>query len=413
MTMNEKRIRPIHSDRDYTAALARVEVLMDLDRSQAEDDELDVLATLIEVHEDRRFPMDAPDPVEAIRFRMRQMDMNQSDLAPIFGSRAKASEVLNGKRGLTLKMIRALNEHLGIPADVLIRDGGALPATPEGIEIERIPVAQMAKFGWVEKTTDIKDRAEDIVRKLVACAGGQQALSQALFRQGGGARANARSDVHSLQAWCLHIQCKARRAGLEGVYRTGTINLDFLRELALLSEFDEGPKLAKEKLARHGIALVAASHLPKTYLDGAALWTVDGVPVVGMTIRYDRLDNFWFCLLHELAHLGLHFNNGNGEVFIDDLQLRKRNHGRDDDREREADEWAQEALVPTELWDDHPARFRPSVQNVLSLARQAKVHPAIIAGRIRHERQNYRLLSRFVGARQVRPLLIEDAALRV
>jgi len=77
---------------------------------------------------------------------------------------------------------------------------------------------------------------------------------------------------------------------------------------------------------------------------------------------------------------------------------------------READEWAQEALVPSDLWLDHPVRSRPSVQNVLSLSRQAKVHPAIIAGRIRHEMKNYRLLSQFVGAKQVRPLLMEDAA---
>lgn len=409
MTMNEHHIRPIHSEQDYTAALARVEALMDLDRSEAEDDELDVLATLIEVYEDRHFPMDAPDPIEAIKFRMQQLNMNQSDLAPIFGSRAKASEVLSGKRSLTLKMIRALNEHLGIPADVLIRDGGALPTAPAGIDFERFPVMQMAKLGWIKKTADIKDRTEEIVQKMVACVGGQQALPQALFRQGGGSRANAKTDVHALQAWCLHILCKARQAGLEGVYEQGTIDQDFLRELARLSEFDEGPKLAKERLAKHGIALVVASHLPKTYLDGAALWTVDSVPVVGMTIRYDRLDNFWFCLLHELAHLGRHFNNGDGEVFIDDLQLRERNHERDDIREQEADEWAQEALIPSELWDGHPVRSSPSVQNVISLSRQAKVHPAIVAGRIRHEKQNYRLLSQFVGAKQVRPLLMEDS----
>jgi HTH-type transcriptional regulator / antitoxin HigA len=77
--------------------------------------------------------------------------------------------------------------------------------------------------------------------------------------------------------------------------------------------------------------------------------------------------------------------------------------------EQEADEWAQEALIPSELWDGHPVRSSPSVQNVISLSRQAKVHPAIIAGRIRHEKQNYRLLSQFVGAKQVRPLLMEDS----
>ena len=199
-------------------------------------------------------------------------------------------------------------------------------------------------------------------------------------------------------------------SGLEGIYETGTIDLVFLRDLARLSTFDDGPRLAREKLAKHGIALVVAAHLPRTHLDGAALWTVEKVPVVGMTIRYDRLDNFWFCLLHELAHLGRHFLDGNGEVFIDDLQLRERNHDRDDEREREADEWAQEALIPSEIWNQHPAQDNPTVRNVLSLARKADVHPAIVAGRIRHESRNYRLLSQFVGAREVGPLLMDEAA---
>ena len=410
--MIEHRIRPIHTEQDYAASLARVESLMEMDRSPAENDELDVLVTLVDVYEERHFPMDAPDPIEAIKFRMGQLGKSQSDLAPIFGSRAKASEVLSGKRDLTLKMIRALHEHLGIPAEVLIRGGSGLPNAPNNVELDRFPVAEMAKRGWIKKTKDLKDRTEEIVRDLIACAGGPEALPQALFRQGGGARANAKTDVHALQGWCLHVLCKARRAGLEGIYKKGTIDLDFLRDLAQLSSFDEGPKLAREKLAKHGIALVVASHLPKTYLDGAALWTVDKVPVVGMTIRYDRLDNFWFCLLHELAHLGRHFPSEDvsgsvSTVFIDDLQLRERDHERDDEREREADEWAQEALVPSELWNEHPARYSPTVKNVLSLARKADVHPAIVAGRVRHEMNNYRLLSQFVGAKEVGRLMME------
>ena len=408
--MDQNRIRPIHGEQDYTAALAHVEDLMDADRSKDEDDELDVLATLIEVYEERHFPMDAPDPIQAIRFRMQQLNMNQGDLAPIFGSRAKVSEVLSGKRDLTLKMIRALHKHFGIPAEVLIRDGGGFPEAPAGIALDRIPIMEMAKRGWIKKTEDIEDRVEEVVREFIACAGGCDGLSKALLRQDGRARANAKTDFHALLAWCLYILCQARRTNLGGLYKAGTINPEFLRDLARLSTFDMGPKLAKERLAQHGIALVVAAHLPKTYLDGAALWTRDRVPVVGMTIRHDRLDNFWFCLLHELAHLGLHFESGEEDVFIDDLQLRDRTYKKDEAWEREADEWAQEALIPSELWNAHPAHVSPSVQNVLSLARAAEVHPAIVAGRIRHERHNYRLLSQLVGAKAVGPLLMESTA---
>lgn len=402
--MIDNRIRPIRTEQDYDAALARVETLMEAVRTEDEDDELDVLATLIELYEDMRFPMDAPDPIAAIKFRMEQMGKSQSDLAPILGSRAKVSEVLSGKRELTLKMIRALHEHLQIPADVLIREGGALPAADVGLDFDRFPLREMAKLGWISSVLDIKDRAEEIVLGLIERAGGRKALPQALFRQGG-ARSNAKMDVHALQAWCLHVLGEARAAGLENKHRKGAITFEFLEEVARLSTFREGPKLAREKLAQHGIALVVAPHLSKTYLDGAALWTKEQVPVVGMTIRYDRLDNFWFCLLHELAHLGRHIPNGDGEVFIDDLQLRERDHAVDDAREREADEWAQNALIAPALWRDHPARQHPSVTNVVDLAHQAKVHPAVVAGRIRYEKHSYRLLSQFVGANEVRPLL--------
>lgn len=407
--MIDNRIRPIRTEQDYDAALARVETLMEAVRTEDEDDELDVLATLIELYEDARFPMDAPDPIAAIKFRMEQLGKSQSDLAPILGSRSKVSEVLSGKRELTLKMIRALHEHLQIPADVLIREGGTLPTAPVGIDIERLPLREMAKLGWISPLLDIKDRAEEIVLGLIEKAGGRNGLPQALFRQGG-ARSNAKMDVHAMQAWCLHVLGQARAAGLENQHRKGSINFEFLEEVARLSTFREGPKLAREKLAQHGIALVVAPHLSKTYLDGAALWTKEQVPVVGMTIRYDRLDNFWFCLLHELAHLGRHIPNGDGEVFIDDLQLRERDHAVDDAREREADEWAQNALIDPALWRDHPARQHPSVTNVVDLAHQAKVHPAVVAGRIRYERHSYRLLSQFVGANEVRPLLSVEVA---
>ena len=97
---------------------------------------------------------------------------------------------------------------------------------------------------------------------------------------------------------------------------------------------------AREFLAGHGIALRVERHLPKTHLDGAALRLPGKPPVIGLTLRHDRIDNFWFCLLHELAHLGRHLD-GRAEGFVDDLDLPG-----DDAREAEADEWAQEALIP-------------------------------------------------------------------
>ena len=177
---------------------------------------------------------------------------------------------------------------------------------------------------------------------------------------------------------------------------------DFLRETAQLSHEPNGPRMAQEFLSSHGIALAIVPHLPKTYLDGAALQLPDGRPVVGLTLRYDRIDNFWFSLLHELAHVGRHLDSSGGTVFMDDHSLRPRTPGSADAQETEADAWAEEALIPHDVWQASAARQAPRPMAVINLAHSLGIHPAIVAGRVRHERGNYRLLSQFVGSGLVR-----------
>ena len=113
-------IRPIKSTQDYERALARVDELMDAEPDTPEGDELDVLVTLVESYEDKHFPIESPDPVEAILFRMEEMNLMRKDLEPYIGSRHRVSEVLNRKRELSLNMIRRLHEGLGIPLENLI-----------------------------------------------------------------------------------------------------------------------------------------------------------------------------------------------------------------------------------------------------------------------------------------------------
>lgn len=113
-------IKPIRTEDDYNSALARIEEIWDAQPGAPESDELDVLAVLVEAYEDEHHPIDPPDPIEAIRFRMDQMGLTQKDLEPLIGSRGRVAEVLNKKRGLNIEMIRNLTESLGIPAEVLI-----------------------------------------------------------------------------------------------------------------------------------------------------------------------------------------------------------------------------------------------------------------------------------------------------
>jgi HTH-type transcriptional regulator/antitoxin HigA len=113
-------IRPIRSDVDHESALKRIQALMSAKPGTDDGDELDVLATLVDAYEAKHFPIETADPIEAIRFRMEQMGLERNDLEPLIGSRAGVSEILNRRRGLSLKMIRTLHEELNIPLEALI-----------------------------------------------------------------------------------------------------------------------------------------------------------------------------------------------------------------------------------------------------------------------------------------------------
>jgi HTH-type transcriptional regulator/antitoxin HigA len=114
-------IRPIKTKADYRAALKEVEALMAAERDTPEGERLDVLVTLVEAYENKHYPLDLPDPVEAIRFRMEQKGMTPKDLVPMIGQINRVYEVLNRRRPLTLAMIQRLHSELGIPAESLIK----------------------------------------------------------------------------------------------------------------------------------------------------------------------------------------------------------------------------------------------------------------------------------------------------
>jgi HTH-type transcriptional regulator/antitoxin HigA len=115
-------IKPIKTEQDYNLALERLEIIFDAKLGSTEGDELEILGILIDQYENEHFPIGLPDPIEAIKFRMEQMDYSQKDLATIVGLKSRASEILSKKRKLTLEMIRQLHDRLNIPTDVLIQN---------------------------------------------------------------------------------------------------------------------------------------------------------------------------------------------------------------------------------------------------------------------------------------------------
>jgi len=391
----------IKTEKQHQSTLRRIENIFDAKPGSQEADELELLVLLVEKYEDEEFPIDLPDPVTAIRFRMEQSNLQPKDLIPYIGSKGRVSEILNGRRELTLGMIRKLVNGLGIPAEVLLREPGANLDTSEWTKIgKRFPLNEMYKRGWfrglVGSLQEAKEQIEDVLRKFVAPAGGSAKLVATHKRQK--VRSGSAMDGPALIAWQIRVLSEASRQTLP-IYQEGTVTAAFLSQVAKLSYFDNGPSLAKEFLQKSGIHFIVEKHLPKTYLDGAAMRVSDGSRLVALTLRHDRLDNFWFTLLHELAHVSLHLDTGDVDVIFDDLDKCST-----DKVEKEADELAWESLIPAKSWGKATLLKHHSEDRVKSFAEQLRIHPAIPAGRIRHELDNHRLLGDLVGRGGVRRL---------
>jgi HTH-type transcriptional regulator/antitoxin HigA len=211
-------------------------------------------------------------------------------------------------------------------------------------------------------------------------------------------RIGSTMDIHAFMAWRVRVLNVALDNPINSDYKIGTITLKFLRELVKLSYVEKGPLLAVEFLKKNGIRIVVEPHLPKTHLDGAAMQLPGGIPVVALTLRHDRIDNFWFCLCHELSHIALHFEKNGYNCFLDDLD------SQGNDLEEEADKMARDALIPPEAWENSTVRLQYFPEQVFQLAEQLQIHPAIVAGRIRWQQKNYRLFSRIIGNGEVRKL---------
>jgi HTH-type transcriptional regulator/antitoxin HigA len=392
--------RVIKNRTEYEETLSTLENLLDRNPTPGtpENDELELLILLIQDYESKQYQSVPPDPIEAIKFRMEQQNLTSRDLIPYIGSRSRVSEILSKKRPLTLSMIRALHSGLGIPANVLIQKQNG--DEDVAIDWDRFPIKQMIAWGWIT-APERRVSSEEILRRFFAAAGDMR-LQAILCRSSSHIRAARSMDDYALAAWSARVLAKATASCPSVQYKPGILNDEFLRKVARLSVSDTGPLLARDFLREHGIQLVIERWLPRTYLDGAIIMTNRLRPVIGLTVRYDRIDNFWFTLMHELTHLALHLDSEN-DIFYDDLDI----EAEDDSREREADRLAGEILIPYDIWENSPASRLRSPQAAEHLAKQLNIHVAIVAGRMQHEFKAYQLLRNLVGNRQVRRLFPE------
>lgn len=397
-------MKVIKSEREYHAALEEAERLVELDPESTtrEAERLELLTLLLEDYEKRNFPFDVPDPIDAIEFRMSEQGLRQKDLVPLIGSRSRVSEVISRKRPLTVQMIRSLSIGLGIPLEALVaeptsgRAVSSLEVTGD-LDLKKFPAKEMEKLGWFESIKKgVRSNSEEMVRAFLSQLSGGP--TQAFYRRTFRGEVIDDKAYYSTLAWTARVLMRAKGANLpQSKFDPAKITPTLLRELGQLSWFEEGPRLAVEFLAKYGIALIVEPRLPNTRLDGAAMLMENNVPVIGLTLRFNRVDYFWFTLIHELAHVWKHLNSID-EAFIDRLE----NIDSKLALEKEANRIARDALIPRAIWKRSEAFLAPSKQAIQELADQLHIHPAIVAGRLQFETGRYDSFRDILGSGSVR-----------
>jgi HTH-type transcriptional regulator / antitoxin HigA len=274
------------------------------------------------------------------------------------------------------------------------------PNLRAGFDVSRLPIKEMRKRGWLDRIQLPENLTGPLSDVDLAAAFVSQAVdSHALHRQH--VRTGSKQDEYALLAWKAQLLSKAARVAgtLDQVQPFDSQAI--VGRLIGLSTRAEGPLEAIKLLQDHGVILIIERHLHATHLDGAAMLLNGNIPVIGLTLRHDRLDNFWFTLLHELGHIFLHRDRGLKDGFFDEEGAPAL-----DEFEKEADQFAESAFMPNEVWKKSFVRFTRDRNQVVQFAEGHGVSSAIVAGRIRRERNDYTLFNDLMGSGTLRKLML-------
>jgi HTH-type transcriptional regulator/antitoxin HigA len=381
-------IKPIRTAVDLARAKGRLIELLHNNRNREHDDEIEVLSTLMEQFEKTYSLVEAPTPVAAIKFRMEEMGLSPRRLEPFIGSRARVSEVLSGKRQLSIDMIRSLHEGLGIPYESLI--------SQRNTNVEQVSAPTIDRLNALGFDVDLLKIPPSINSSR------NHSTPLALLRKTRTQRAALKTDQTALLLWQAAVLQKCETLKPSSKFDYSKFSAQDLRRIAKISAKPDGPRRAIRELTDNGISVVTLPPLPGTFLDGAAMVGPTGNPVIGLTLRHDRIDSFWFTLLHELAHVVLHHSEllHSNTAFVDDMEIRS-----EDSRERDADELARNSLIPRHILSQINWGTATSHDEIVAVATRARVHIAVVAGRWQREHQNYKKFARLIERGTVRAML--------
>jgi len=319
-----------------------------------------------------------------------------------------SQSTLADQLGITIKKVQQYedSDYMGISLDQLIKvahllkvdivgsfvsetsDGNMIFSweNSESIRWKDFPAREMIRRQWFDLPRG-GDLIEATKKYFVESIG--ENFTLALYRKK--MRSNNLPNEYALLAWQARVfECAGKIIEKKELSKF-ELDHSWLPELVALTRCADGPQRARSLLAQKGIILVIEDHLPGTYLDGAAMHGPHDHPVIGLTLRYDRLDHFWFVLFHELAHIFIHLFQGMSYNFFDDDTANSI-----DAIELEADEFALNTLIPKDHWECALSRFALSEEAVRLDAKNLNVAESILAGRIRRERNNYTILNQFI-----------------
>lgn len=333
--------------------------------------------------------------------------MSQTDLAAKLGMKPQQIQryETTNYMGASLARLVEVSRVLGVKASGTFegekQSGGSIFVwgAADDIVWSQFPVKEMIKRRWFDLPRDANPLTK-AKEYFLRAAGAQFATAYHRKKMHSG---NAPNE-YALLAWQARVLERARDLVDSGAIAEFRLDDSWLPELVSLTKHENGPRQATRLLAKKGIAVVTERHLPGSYLDGAAMLSDTDRPVIGLTLRHDRLDNFWFVLFHELGHVFLHLFDGLRYDFFDEASAPD-----SDSIEREADNFALGSLIPDALWDQCLSRFALSEEAVRIDANHIGIDPSIIAGRIRQERSDYTILNSLIGQDQVRSQLLEVA----
>lgn len=327
---------------------------------------------------------------------------SQKDLARKLGVREQAVQRYESERYRSI----SLSNYLRVARVLSVRlSAEFLPQITRGwlptFEVTPSEAQKVLKHaranGWLQSGDDSDDNGINQLIRYVA-EHVEMHGTPSLLRTG--LNVEDHSEDWSLLSWKAQITRRAEVIIERDKIKYRPLDVSWLVDLVKLSKLEDGPLRAAELLKEHGIILIVEPHIPGMKVDGAA-FLVDQIPVIGMTLLRDSLDNFWFTLLHEVGHVILHYRTGLAAGFFDDSES---THV--DELEEEANKFAANMLIPEELWSRSPARISKAAGPIENFAEQLGIASSIVFGRIRLERNNYTIFSDKIGRGKVRKLFL-------